>query len=513
MKRSATLALLVLLWALGVPGAMAAVYAITLPDGGDCGAIGGSWDGATCAVTDVTLGADDSLLVLSGTLRLAGTLLNDGGLFVVDDQLLANPGAIVDNRGETSIQGVVAGKGTLINSGIFDNQGDVKFSNVQNSGSLTTSGPFRSATLTNAGGLQIDGTILTVTQVDNGATGSIDGEGTLVATGQAQNDGTILTRQVFSFSSVTNAATISVDELVHAGELFENQGTLTVANWLELQQSGTFSNHGSLVADPDALVQSGQTPDGSFANVGQMIHRGTFVGHLTNEGDLQIDGGTMQGELVNHGSIDNGGTIESVLENGPSGVVTNDGSIDTTTGSNDGMLINNGVFVCGPGGWLQSAEPGQFINRGLVELTSIVGGVVVNECGGTFASPTVILDAVVFAECGCPLGAPFISGEVFDTVDLDLTADGLTWCEVPGRTSDVLYGDLEALGLSGGDFGSSTTACLANDLDGGTLTGIADPPPGEGLWFLVRAAGETWNTGLQQQDRDMEIETSGVGCP
>jgi hypothetical protein len=70
--------------------------------------------------------------------------------------------------------------------------------------------------------------------------------------------------------------------------------------------------------------------------------------------------------------------------------------------------------------------------------------------------------------------------------------------------------------MSGGDFASSTVACLAND-----ITTLHEYPPDEvePVWILVRAILGTGNLSYnvlsadQSADRDAGIRASGNDCP
>lgn len=100
------------------------------------------------------------------------------------------------------------------------------------------------------------------------------------------------------------------------------------------------------------------------------------------------------------------------------------------------------------------------------------------------------------------------------------TSFQLAWSALPGATGyDLVYGFLDSLRSSGGNFQLSTGACLANDFEGLALGLVGDPSIGQGFWFLVRGencgGSGTYDTGAPQQVglRDAEIAASGNGCP
>jgi hypothetical protein len=83
---------------------------------------------------------------------------------------------------------------------------------------------------------------------------------------------------------------------------------------------------------------------------------------------------------------------------------------------------------------------------------------------------------------------------------------------------DVVGGRMSALRTAGGDFGSSTDACLASGHMATGLTVAGTPAPGEVFWFLVRpmncGGSGTWDSGgeTQLQLRDASLEASPNIC-
>jgi len=96
----------------------------------------------------------------------------------------------------------------------------------------------------------------------------------------------------------------------------------------------------------------------------------------------------------------------------------------------------------------------------------------------------------------------------------------LTWTALSGATEyDVVYGDLNALGASGGSFQTATLGQVVCHASGTSATGSGDPGVGHGFWYLVRDrsyggvgtydSGDAAQVGL----RDAEIAASGQDCP
>lgn len=107
-----------------------------------------------------------------------------------------------------------------------------------------------------------------------------------------------------------------------------------------------------------------------------------------------------------------------------------------------------------------------------------------------------------------------------EMIELTLGLADLVWTPVDGALGyDVVSGDLTALRSSGGDFTTATLACVVNDLPATSTSYVADPTPGEGIWFLVRAAlgggpltYDAFGPG-QVQGRDSGIAASAAACP
>jgi hypothetical protein len=101
------------------------------------------------------------------------------------------------------------------------------------------------------------------------------------------------------------------------------------------------------------------------------------------------------------------------------------------------------------------------------------------------------------------------------TPRLGVGRDDLAWdsgLELVGY--DVVQGSLTVLRDTGGSFALATDACLADDLHATSMPFDAEPAVGDGFWFLVRASGSTYDTGLPSQVtvRDAGIAASSVAC-
>jgi N-acetylneuraminic acid mutarotase len=114
-----------------------------------------------------------------------------------------------------------------------------------------------------------------------------------------------------------------------------------------------------------------------------------------------------------------------------------------------------------------------------------------------------------------PSGAPMLSES-----KSDLSSE-LSWTAVPGATGyDVVTGDLGTLASSAGDFTTSTTGCLGNDVGTTNAEDSSVLAPGAGSWHLVRAVNAcsgnaSFDEGVPSQpaSRDAGIGAASGTCP
>ena len=84
---------------------------------------------------------------------------------------------------------------------------------------------------------------------------------------------------------------------------------------------------------------------------------------------------------------------------------------------------------------------------------------------------------------------------------------------------DVVFGSLNVLRQTGGDFTAATAGCLASDVSSSPVSDPVDPPVGEAFWYLVRGyggvAGMTYDSGDpgQAASCDARINASPSACP
>jgi hypothetical protein len=158
------------------------------------------------------------------------------------------------------------------------------------------------------------------------------------------------------------------------------------------------------------------------------------------------------------------------------------------------QLATNAVFEC------DEAEISTFVNPGTYWLVAAPG-----ESTDTAACPSRYTARISEK----PIGFRLV-----------LAVDSLSWTSQIGADRyDVVRGSLGSLRSSGGDFGTATEECLADNLTATSMDYFVDPDPDQGFWFLVRAVGTTGNgtydTGEpgQQAPRDAGIDSSPHSCP
>ncbi|HEX4825362.1 MAG TPA: MopE-related protein [Candidatus Polarisedimenticolaceae bacterium] len=118
-------------------------------------------------------------------------------------------------------------------------------------------------------------------------------------------------------------------------------------------------------------------------------------------------------------------------------------------------------------------------------------------------------------------GLPTPSGRPTLLVSKAGTNADLSWNgEADATGYDAVTGNLSTLQSSLGNFTSSTTACIGNDLATTAAQDTAIPAPGDGLWYLVRAVNScsgagTYDDGSPSQHggRDPAIDAAAAACP
>ena len=90
----------------------------------------------------------------------------------------------------------------------------------------------------------------------------------------------------------------------------------------------------------------------------------------------------------------------------------------------------------------------------------------------------------------------------------------LTWSPAAGATgSDVVFGDVDCLRASAGDFATCTSRCLDAGRTTTTMRNPHPPAPGNAFWFLIRGRNCGGRSSYGNPTRDAAIASSGNDCP
>ena len=185
---------------------------------------------------------------------------------------------------------------------------------------------------------------------------------------------------------------------------------------------------------------------------------------------------------------------------------------------NDGEGVLSGYAWGENTGWINFAPSTSGVT--IDTVTGSFGGRAWGENVGwiTFASTGPVAYKVQTDWCVATLGPP-TGSPVLTLADLGADTE-LSWAALPSAGwYDVVRGDLGSLRSTGGNFTASTQACVADNTQSTSLSFPLAPAPGEGFWFLVRAANckgpGVYDSGAASQigSRDAEIAASGPACP
>ncbi len=322
-----------------------------------------------------------NVTVNGGIIQMATTGVTLTNTFVAD----AN-GMTVDQNGNTvDFSGVISGTGgvTIANTGTG---GGVTFSavntytgttTVNNGASLTNTGTI-AGTVTNLGSFTNSGTTGNVTNGFNGDgnTASLVNSGTtgnVTNYSSFANSGT--TGNVLNFGTFTNAGNTgtfqnagvlnnnaggTINNLGYNNYWVVNNGTINTVSY----NGGTVNNHGTIG------TINNQEAHGTFQNFG------TVTGDVTTPSNFNnYAGGSVLGNYVNDGTLNNAGTLTTVTNN--STFNNNVGGVVSGLTTNPGTLNNSGTL-----GSVTSS--GAFTNTGTAGAVTLTGGTFSNT--GTAAS-------------------------------------------------------------------------------------------------------------------------------
>ena len=429
---------------------------------------------------------DDQLRVLpGGSLSAAQTFINRRDL-TIDDGLVVTPTMIndaaavllargsiegkLDNRGQTTLTGVLSVLSTVINQGTFDlNGGHIAATSMTNtSGGLIRGRGAVAAPLTNSGGvIHADGGAMTISNFQGG---NVNGGELRV------DDASSLTINMPANTAFTTSGVVllSGPNASVAGATLDNSGTIRGQGRI----SNSVNNFGSIRAEGGRLTLSG--PGGVNGNTGQLETRaGTELfytqGLAENLGRIDLLGGVFDNNnrpLTSTGSIFGFGTVRT-------GGLTNAGLVNVGGGDMDvfGPLTNNATFH------VQSGSTARFFGAvsGSGAFTGAGAKVFFADVAPGSSPGTITADGPVIFEPTASLHIELggtLAGQ-FDALNLsgDLTLDGElvvslidsggtgTFAPAEGNAFEII----SAAGGITGTFGSLSLPALS----GGLLIGVS----------------------------------------
>jgi len=219
-------------------------------------------------------------------------------------------------------------------------------------------------------------------------------------------------------------------------------------------------------------------------------------------------------------------------------VLCGDAVLDPTEGCDDGARA--GADGCSPS--CRVEERVDFTGTGQggrVEVT--INGIVIGvntSAGQSAAQAMSALAAAINANAALAAlgvtaqavgGTLVVAGDVTtisstdaglsSVLKLAVSKTRLWWSSLTGATVyDLVYGDLQSLSTSRGNFTTAVRGCLADNLAQTYWLQSTAPSAGQGSWYAVRKVtggvpGSYDEGGAQTGSRDAEIAASGIGCP
>jgi hypothetical protein len=128
------------------------------------------------------------------------------------------------------------------------------------------------------------------------------------------------------------------------------------------------------------------------------------------------------------------------------------------------------------------------------------------------------LGSLVVVEAGDVTSVLIADAGLTAPLELFVWTDRLTWSYTGAPAgADVIRGSLNAAWSQQWDFSSAavTQSCLADNESLSMLMTSESLAIGAGIWYLVRPAGGSWDSGdpAQVGSRDAGIAASGNACP
>lgn len=297
---------------------------------------------------------------------LEGNLTNDTSGGITVSAGLDMRGHDLDNRGDLQITTDADSSGALNNVRALTNEGSL----VIDAGTTATAQSVRNH---DDGVMEVAGTLTTATALDNEAELNLSGQ----LTGDLDNSGTTTLAAGTVAGSVTNSGSLQGAGTITGGVTnsgsMEMTGTVTgtVTNTGTLTQDGSLSVAGVVNDEVVDITSTGVlTATGVVENRDRLSVAGRLNGMVQNQanGRLTLNGGTVDGRVVNLGQTSGSGTITGALSN--AGSATLSGRV---------------------GGGVENAATGVLTSQGRLSVASVQNAGLVNvAAGSTLQSDTAV---------------------------------------------------------------------------------------------------------------------------
>ncbi|WP_139221650.1 hypothetical protein [Paracoccus halophilus] len=413
---------------------------------------------------------DTGVVNVSATLNMNGGDVSNQGEFL----LRTDPDSAGNLTGVDRLTNAGSGQfdiadGTSVSANSVVNQDDAE---LVVGGQLTSAGG-----IDNSASLTIAATGVVTGGLDNSGTVSMQG-GSL--TGDVQNDGSLTgTGTVIGdITNGTDGADNSAVELALDGEVqgtVVNYGTMTQSGTLDVQR---LSNIGSLdIGGAGALIS-----DNVVTNSGALVLAGELAGGLNNSGTIELNGGTISGDVTNRGTgrIEGSGTL--------TGGLTNNGALTTRGDLTVASLGNSGTLTVTVGSTLTSDAAVE--NRGSATITGTLEGGLDNSGTTELDGGTISRDVTNrgkgliegsgtltrgLTNNGRAVLAGSVAGEIVNRGVLTVAAESklIASTVVKNRGTALIEGRLTG-GLNNGDDRFAATTEIDGGVISGTLTNAAD---------------------------------------
>ena len=417
------------------------------------------------------------LLTLSGNNSVSGDLTSTGMILGTspDASLSLTDGIFFLTDGEVN---VTAGNTLTITADLFEigEDADYENANVTLIGGLANSG-----TMNLSDADTFEGDLLnratgnaTISAAIDAAGFDVTNEGDFLVTSDANTVGNL-----HNVTTLTNSGTFDIDSgaSVSAVNTVNTDGTMTVGGSLT---TGTVDNQQNATLELD-----GGTVTGNVNNTGEVTGNGTIDGVLTNDGTVRVDAGdtlTSTSQVKNNDTVELDGTLAAGLLNNKDGTVTMNGGTVSGAVDNRGELTGTGTIT------------GALTNSGEADLGGTLSGV---ENSGTLGT-NGDLSVASLNNTGT------VNIDTGDTLSSTATVDNRKTLNVSGTLDAALTNKFGAVTEMKGGTLEGNVANNGTLKGTGTIEGVLT---NSRTAAIAGAAGEIINSGTLTSTGDLDIQT------